>query len=270
VAAVSACIRRRRHTGDFVWLFGATRDTNAAASGDTMLRAILFDKDGTLLDFEATWTPVLKRVALEAASGDATRAASLLRAGGFDAASGRVRGGSVIAAGTNADLVRLWWPELAAAAFEQRTEAVNRVFLDHGRRNAVLIDGVRGALSALGGRGLAMGIATNDATEAARTTIAALGLSRFLPHVIGYDAVVAAKPAPDMVHAFAALTGIPVNQMAMVGDNEHDLAMARTAGVGVAVGVLSGNSSIGELTPLADVVLPSVRDLPAWLDQNRK
>jgi phosphoglycolate phosphatase len=234
------------------------------------MRAILFDKDGTLLDFEATWTPVLKRVALEAAAGDARRAALLLRAGGFDSASGRVRGGSVIAAGTNADLVRLWWPELAGAAFERRTEAVNRVFLDHGRQHAVLIDGVRGALSALGGRGLIMGVATNDATEAARTTIAALGLARFLPHVIGYDAVVAAKPAPDMVHAFAALTDIPVGEMAMVGDNAHDLSMARAAGVGIAIGVLSGNSSADELTPLADIVLSSVRDLPAWLHQNRK
>ena len=33
------------------------------------MRGILFDKDGTLLDFEATWTPVLTRLALEAAGG---------------------------------------------------------------------------------------------------------------------------------------------------------------------------------------------------------
>ena len=31
------------------------------------MRGILFDKDGTLLDFEETWTPVLKQLALEAA-----------------------------------------------------------------------------------------------------------------------------------------------------------------------------------------------------------
>ena len=48
------------------------------------MRAILFDKDGTLLDFERTWTPLLKRIALEAARGDADRAGELLEAGGYD------------------------------------------------------------------------------------------------------------------------------------------------------------------------------------------
>lgn len=235
-----------------------------------MLRGVLFDKDGTLLDFEATWTPVLKRVALEAAAGDARQAAVLLKAGGFDSASGKVRGGSVIASGTNADLVRLWWPRLVGPLLDRRIDAVNRAFLEHGRLHAVPIDGVRGALSALAGEGFVMGVATNDVTAAAVAAIAALGLARFLPHVIGYDAVVAAKPAPDMVHAFAALVRMPAAEIVMVGDNAHDLAMARAAGVGAAIGVLSGNSGADELAPLADVVLPSVRDLPAWLHQNRK
>ncbi len=234
------------------------------------MRGILFDKDGTLLDFEATWTPVLKRVAMDAANGDARKAAMLLKSGGFDSASGRVRGGSVIASGTNADLVRLWWPELAGASLTERIDAVNRAFLEHGRVHAVPIDGVRGALSALSSLGFVMGVATNDATAAAEAAIAALGLARYLPHVIGYDAVANAKPAADMVHAFAALVGIPAGEIAMVGDNPHDLSMARTAGVGAAVGVLSGNSSAADLAPLADVVLASVRDLPAWLAQNRK
>jgi len=234
------------------------------------MRGILFDKDGTLLDFEATWTPVLKRVAMDAAGGDARKAATLLKASGFDSASGKVRGGSVIASGTNADLVRLWWPHLVGPLLDRRIDAVNQAFLEHGRLHAVPIDGVRGALSALSGQGFVMGVATNDATAAAVAVIAALGLSRFLPHIIGYDAVVNAKPAADMVHAFAALVGIPAGEIAMVGDNAHDLSMARAAGVGAAVGVLSGNSSASELAPLADVVLPSVRDLPAWLAQNRK
>ena len=54
-----------------------------------------------------------------------------------------------------------------------------------------------------------------------------------------------------------------------VGDNAHDLAMARNAGA-VAVGVTSGNSGADDFAALAEVVLPSVRELPAWLDQNRK
>ena len=64
-------------------------------------RAILFDKDGTLLDFEATWGPMYRALALELAGGDARRAMAMLVEGGLDAATGRVRSGSVLAAGTS-------------------------------------------------------------------------------------------------------------------------------------------------------------------------
>ena len=64
-------------------------------------RAILFDKDGTLLDFEATWGPMYRALALELAEGDAARGMAMLVAGGLDAASGRVRSGSVLGAGTS-------------------------------------------------------------------------------------------------------------------------------------------------------------------------
>ena len=65
------------------------------------------------------------------------------------------------------------------------------------------------------------------------------------------------------------LVGVPAAEVAVVGDNPHDLAMARSSGAGAAIGVLSGNSGADDLAPLADVVLPSIRELPAWL-QNRK
>jgi len=51
----------------------------------------------------------------------------------------------------------------------------------------------------------------------------------------------------------------------VVGDNPHDLQMARSAGAGVAIGVLTGNSGAEDLLPLADAVLASVVDLPVWL-----
>jgi phosphoglycolate phosphatase len=51
----------------------------------------------------------------------------------------------------------------------------------------------------------------------------------------------------------------------MVGDNRHDLQMARAGGVGLAVAVLSGTGTLESLSPLADIVLDSIADLPAYL-----
>jgi phosphoglycolate phosphatase len=110
-----------------------------------------------------------------------------------------------------------------------------------------------------------MGVATSDGTAAAQAAMQALGLAKYLPHVFGYDSVARPKPAPDIVHAFAAAIDAGPDDIVVIGDNPHDLEMARSAGAGAAVGVLTGNSSAAELAPLADAVLDSVCALPEWL-----
>jgi phosphoglycolate phosphatase len=47
----------------------------------------------------------------------------------------------------------------------------------------------------------------------------------------------------------------------MVGDTPADLEMARGAGAGVVIGVLSGVAARPDLAPYADLVLASVGDL---------
>jgi phosphoglycolate phosphatase len=233
-------------------------------------RALLFDKDGTLFDFEATWTPVLTRLALEAAHGDREAATALLVAGGLDPASGRYRAGSIIGAGTTETIVDLWYPGAGPTERAAAVARIDRAFHAHGRDSSVPFDDVAGTLAELSAAGYAMGVATNDGTAAAVAALAASGLGAFLPHVFGYDAVARAKPAPDMVFAFCAACGVEPGEVAVVGDNPHDMEMARGAGVGVAIGVASGNSSAAELAPLADAVIGRLGDLPGWLHQNRK
>lgn len=227
------------------------------------MRAILFDKDGTLLNFEATWAPLLKRVALEAAGGDELQAARLLDAGGYDHATSRFRSGSVIAAGTSRDVVRLWYPRLFGAAYEAKVEKMDRLFAAHGSTASVAIDGAAAALDLLAARRFVMGVATNDATAAAVASLTATGLIRNLPYVFGYE--VGAKPGPDMVHAFCAAARLQPADVIVVGDNAHDITMAKVAGAGLAIGVTSGNSAESDLVTIADVVLGSIRDLPRYL-----
>jgi phosphoglycolate phosphatase len=231
------------------------------------MRGILFDKDGTLLDFEATWTPILTRLALEVAGGDQTRATALLDAGGLDPATGRFRAGSAIGAGTTRTIAGLWHPAVAPAERARRVAAMDRAFHDHGARNSVALPGVAEALAALAVEGYVLGVVTNDTTAAARVALAGTGLLPHFARVIGYDAVTHAKPAPDMVLAFATTENIAPAEIAVVGDNLHDLEMARAAGAGLVVGVTSGNSSAADLAPHADVVLASVADLPVYLRQ---
>ncbi len=84
------------------------------------IRAILFDKDGTLIDFDRTWFTVSWNLAQRTANGDEHRAKSLLDAGGYDWEASRFRANSVIAAGTVEDIVQLWHPDIDEAGFKAK------------------------------------------------------------------------------------------------------------------------------------------------------
>jgi phosphoglycolate phosphatase len=229
------------------------------------IKGILFDKDGTLVDFHATWFAIGDILALRAADGDRERANDLLDAAGFDFTAHRFRADSIFAAGTNADIVRLWYPGLSSAERQALIDDFDRFTTKEGAARPVVLPGCREALATLHSAGLKLGVATNDSTGGAEQTLSALGVAQMFTAAYGYDAVANPKPAPDTVMAFCDLTGLKPSQLAMVGDNRHDLEMARAGGVGLAVGVLSGTGTRETLAPLADVVLDSIADLPGFL-----
>ncbi|GHD16221.1 HAD family hydrolase [Tianweitania populi] len=232
------------------------------------IKAILFDKDGTLIDFEATWRAIAENMAMKAADSDRAEADRLLAVAGYDAENRCFKADSVFAAGTNAELIQLWYPEADAEERHALVASYDRFTAQEGANHAVALDGVKEALATLHENGIKLGVATNDSTLGAEKTLLALGIAQMFAAAYGYDAVANPKPAPDALHAFADMNGLRPSEVAMVGDNRHDLEMARAAGAGLAVGVLSGTGSRKTLGSLADVILGSVAELPAYMQEN--
>jgi phosphoglycolate phosphatase len=228
------------------------------------IAGILFDKDGTLLDYHETWMPVNRRAALAAAGGDEVLAGELLALAGYDHASRRVRSNSPMAAWSNAEIAALWasrvpgWEEEGAL-----TRVMEEIFL---QVDVAPVTDLGALLLRLKGRGLSLGIATNDSAAGAQVTVARFGLSGLLDFVAGYDSGHGSKPGPGMVDAFCRATRLAPEAVAVVGDNLPDLEMGRAAGVGVVVGVLSGTSHQADLVPLADHVLDDITQIESLLD----
>jgi len=229
------------------------------------IRAILFDKDGTLIDFDRTWFTVSWNLAQRTANGDEHRARSLLDAGGYDWEASRFRANSVIAAGTVEDIVQLWHPDIDEADIKAKINEFDTYTVAEGARSAVAIEGLRETLATLREMGYILGIATNDSEAGAHATAKALGIDHFFDVVIGYDTAARPKPYPDPLLYFAEKVGLEPGAIAMVGDNLHDLETAQAANAGLAVGVLSGNSPREALEPHADIVLDSIAGLPDLL-----
>lgn len=234
------------------------------------IKGILFDKDGTLVDFNATWLGIADFMAMDAAEGDRWKADRLLSAAGFDFVAKRFKPDSIFASGTNMDVVELWFPRLSDEDQMLAVARFNEITSVQGSSMAVALPGIVGALTALHKRAYRLGVATNDSTAGAEKTMVTLGVAQLFDAAYGYDAVANPKPAPDTILAFCDLTGLRPAEIAMVGDNRHDLEMARAGGCGLAVGVLSGTGTRESLSAIADVVLDSVADLPDFLSARVK
>jgi phosphoglycolate phosphatase len=228
------------------------------------IRGILFDKDGTLVDYEATWGPINRRVADLAAAGDPALARRLLELGGHDLEAGRTLGGSLLAAAHTREIAQAWIDAGAPFHLDDLTARMDSAFAE-GARDAVPVTDVAALFGRLRTRGLALGVATSDGAQAARATLARLGLDGGELFVAGYDSGFGSKPEPGMVWGFCAATGLKPAEVIVIGDNTHDLEMAHAAGCAAALGVLTG-TGLANLAAQACTVLPSIDALEAWLD----
>lgn len=233
-------------------------------SRKTGIQAILFDKDGTLLDFDATWGPVYRQAARIAARNVPSDTERFLLVSGLDPATGKPAAGSLLAAGNTEEIAGAWVAGGADFKLEDLTARLDRLFIDR-MHDSEPLPGIREAVDALLARDFTLGVASSDSEAAIRAFLAGTGLEPRFSFVTGYDTGHGPKPEPGMVHGFAAAIGLPVSKIAVIGDNMHDIDMARAAGAGLTIGVLTGTSSRKDLEPHADAVLESAADLPAFL-----
>lgn len=228
---------------------------------------VVFDKDGTLLDFEAMWGGWAAELGrrLEAATKRPV-AGDVFAAIGFDPVSEHVRPGSPLAIATMGQLeevvaavIRRWCPNVAAA----RRAVETAWFEPDPVATAVPTADLGGLFEALVASGRRIAVATTDDRAPTEATLRALDLRRFVSALACGDDGVGVKPDPAMVLAICRALGTEPARTAVVGDTPADLAMGRSAGLGRVVGVLTGVGSREDLEPLADALLESVGELLA-------
>lgn len=225
------------------------------------IRGVLFDKDGTLFDFNATWGNWTQRLIENETAGDAARRDELARILGYDLDAGAFLPGSIVIAETVATLARHVLPFSADSDVDA---LINRMSLLSETAPQVEATPLRPFASELKSMGLKVGLATNDSESAARAHLAKAGVLDDFDFVAGYDSGHGAKPAPGPLLAFGQSVGLDPKDCAMIGDSLHDIHAGKAAGF-TTVGVLTGPARREALEPHADVVLNSIAELPAWI-----
>lgn len=223
------------------------------------IRAILFDKDGTLFDFQATWGGWARAVLDDLAGGDADLAQSLAAALDFDPRAMRFRPASPVIAGTGREVAERLAPHLPG----REIAALERLLAQRAAE-APLAESVplRPLLERLRSQGLALGVATNDFEAVALRHLE--GVRKLFDYIAGFDSGHGGKPEPGMLLAFAKRCQVPPSQVLMVGDSRHDLLAGRAAGMAT-LAVLTGVAGAEDLVDLADAVAPDIGHLPRLL-----
>jgi phosphoglycolate phosphatase-like HAD superfamily hydrolase len=109
--------------------------------------------------------------------------------------------------------------------------------------------------------GLKIAVATSDDRTPTEATLAGLDVAHLVDALACADDGLPLKPAPAKVLSICDRLDISPAKAVVIGDNVDDLRMGRAAGVGLAIGVLSGVSPAAMLAPSADLILPTVQHL---------
>lgn len=230
------------------------------------IAAVLFDKDGTLIGYDASWGPINREIGRIAAAGDPVLADRLLTACGMDVATGNILPDSLLAAGTAAEIAEGLIAAGANAKLDDLTRQLDQLFTE-AAGDSVPVTDLKAYFTRLKQRGYRLGIASSDNEASIRELARRFDFTHLLDYVAGYDSGHGGKPGPGMVLGFCKLLGISAQQVAVVGDNNHDLTMAKSAGAGLRVGVLTGTGSKASLNADAHYCLESITELEPILPQ---
>lgn len=236
---------------------------------------IVFDKDGVLLELNATWLPVIMALGnyLEEKCGGSTASHVLLEAVGVDLddslpQGGVIRENSLFAAGTFAGMRDVWAemePKLAPVFddIENYRNDVNDIVLNTARGATVAKGDVKGGITALKEAGFKLGVATNDNTQSAMINLEDLEIADLFDVIICADSGFGRKPEGGGLLEACRATGIGVEAAIMVGDTATDYGAAEAAGYKGFITIADNAPVQPDFIPRNDAVLSGVEFLPA-------
>lgn len=232
---------------------------------------VVFDKDGTLIDFHRLWAG--KSVAgverlTQAIGAGASLRRDLYQTLGYDPQTGRFASqGPVITASMNVLYViattvlyqhGYGWLDAHLLVEQHMASGMAEAFGPQMLQPLADLPALFGSLNAVGVR---LAVVTSDDHAPAQRTLEHFDVIDSVGVVIGADDAYPHKPAPDALLAVCTAFGVTPARAVMVGDSSTDMLMGQRAGFGLCVGVASGPMDRSVLDATAHIVIDSIAQI---------
>lgn len=229
--------------------------------------AIIFDKDGTLLDFEAFWVTVTEKALADVLAHfkkpDVPVGEILELLGVRD---GVADTDGILCKGTYAQMCQIVYGVLqkygSTASLEEVEATVTEAYNKNsscGKIKASCPNLVE-LLTHLKSRNKKLAVVTTDNKEITHKCLETLGIEKLFDKIYTDDGNTPTKPDPYCATDFCKSNAIKPENTVMVGDTVTDVEFARNAGISVVI-IAENDTAKSAMAPLADAVIPTLSAL---------
>jgi len=230
-----------------------------ANEGNPMIRAVVFDLDGTLVRFNIDFRTVRAEVRSFLISQGVPASVLSLNESIFE-----------MLKKTEIFLKNSGKTGKAVEEVRKQALAIAEKYEVEAAKTTVLLPGVIEVLKTLKGMGLKIGVCTVNGEKSVYHIMQRFKVGSFFDAVASREHVKSVKPEAEHLEKTLEVLGVSPKEALVVGDSSADMKCARSVGA-VAVGLLTGVSTAKELIDSgANYLITSLTDLPTLVKQINK